>query len=94
MTALGRAIRKARSKHSWSQRELAERIGVSQATISHWERGEEYPSFAHLAVLGSTLPEVLAFAHEEELDLLRRLLRAERVFLSGACSCKGCGCGA
>ncbi len=92
MTPFGRALRKARGEHGWNQQDLAERVGVSQVTVSHWERGEEYPSFAHLALLGSVLPGVLRYAHEEELELLRRLMRAERFVFSGACSCAGCGC--
>ncbi len=92
MTPFGRGIRKARGERGWNQQELAERVGVSQVTISHWERGEEYPSFAHLAALGSVLPKVLHYAHEEELELLRRLMRAERLVFSGACSCEGCSC--
>lgn len=93
MTPFGRAVRKARLARAWSQAQLAERIGVSQATISHWERGEEYPSFDHLAILGDAIPEILRVAHQEELDILRRLMRAERVVFSGQCSCRGCGCG-
>lgn len=92
MTPFGRALRKARAARGWNQQELAERAGVSQVTVSHWERGEEYPSFAHLASLGVALPDVLRYAHEEELNLLRRLMQAERTIFSGACACEGCGC--
>lgn len=94
MTSFGRGLRKARAEQGWSQQELAEKTGVSQVTISHWERGEEYPSFAHLARLGSVLPNVLRYAHEQELELLRRLMRAERIVFAGACACEGCGCAA
>jgi ATP-dependent DNA helicase RecG len=32
-------LRTARKRAGWSQKELAERIGVKDSTISHWERG-------------------------------------------------------
>lgn len=92
MTPFGRAVRKARKGRSWSQAELAERIGVSQVTVSHWERGEVYPTFEHLASIANAIPEVLEHIHAEELEILRRLMRAERIVFSGACSCRGCGC--
>lgn len=92
MTPFGRGLRKARIEQGWNQELLAKQIGVSQVTISHWERGEEYPSFSHLAALGGILPHVLRYAHEEELELLRRLMRAERTIFSGACGCEGCAC--
>lgn len=94
MTPFGRALRKARTERGWSQQRLADEIDVSQVTVSYWERGEAYPTFAHLASLGGVLPHVLRYAHSEELELLRRLMRAERVVFSGSCSCEGCRCGA
>jgi transcriptional regulator with XRE-family HTH domain len=94
MTPFARGLRKARVAHGFNQHDLAIHLDVSQVTISHWERGEEYPSLAHLAALGAVLPDVLKYAHEEELELLRRLMQAERIIFSGACSCQGCGCSA
>ena len=35
----GSAIRRARERQEWSQRELARRVGVTASTISGWERG-------------------------------------------------------
>lgn len=92
MTPFGRALRRARQKAEWSQEKLAWRLDVTQATVSYWERGVEYPSFKHLAGLASLVPEILRFVHEEELDLLRRLMRAEREAFAGGCACRGC-CG-
>lgn len=94
MTPFGRGLRAARRERGWNQQELADRIGVSQVAVSHWERGEAYPSFAHLAQLGDALPDVLRHAHREEIELLRRLLQAERTLFGGGCSCRGCGCSA
>jgi hypothetical protein len=39
LVVLGRAIRMARGQRVWSQRELEERSGVDQTTISRIERG-------------------------------------------------------
>lgn len=93
MTPFGRALRRARTERELSQANLAGSLGVSQATVSYWERGVEYPSFEHLAGVVSLFPAVLHVIHDEEVDLVRRLMRAEREAFSGACSCKGCGCG-
>lgn len=37
---LGRLIRQGRAQRRWSQRELAERLGVSPPTVQKIERGE------------------------------------------------------
>jgi DNA-binding XRE family transcriptional regulator len=39
LVVLGRAVRMARHQRAWSQRELEERSGVDQTTISRIERG-------------------------------------------------------
>jgi len=92
MTSFARALNRARKEHGWSQEYLAADLAVSQATVSFWERGVEYPSLEHLAGLVGLMPEVLLYAHEEELDLIRRLMWAERLAFGGGCSCQGCGC--
>lgn len=93
MTPFGRARRRARESHGLSQEALAAKLGVSQVAVSYWERGVEYPHFEHLAQLISLLPELLPFVHDEEVELLRRLMRAERSAFGGRCACQGCGCG-
>ncbi len=37
---LGRNIRKARLKKGWTQKQLAEAIGVKHNSISDWENGK------------------------------------------------------
>lgn len=40
---LGRNIRKARLKKGWTQKQLAEAIGVKHNSISDWENGKSKP---------------------------------------------------
>jgi len=41
----GRRIAVARRAHGWSQSELAQRMGVTEATVSRWESGDRSPSW-------------------------------------------------
>ena len=89
MTPFARAIRRARDVQGWTQEQLSTRLEVTQATVSYWEGGVEYPSFEHLARLIGLVPEVLPFAHQEELELVRRLMHAERLAFPEGCACQG-----
>jgi transcriptional regulator with XRE-family HTH domain len=89
---LPKAIYGARQRREWTQAELAERLGVSQGTISFWERGVETPSLEHQVRLVTILPEILDGLAEQETGLLARLYHLERVVSSGKCLCHGCGC--
>jgi len=53
--AIGRAIREARKQNALSQEELAEKLKVSQGSISNWERGEQEPDEDTKARLQSVL---------------------------------------
>lgn len=48
---IGMQIAAARKKLNYTQRELAEKLGVSDKTISKWERGAGYPDIAILLPL-------------------------------------------
>jgi transcriptional regulator with XRE-family HTH domain len=48
-------IKEARQARGWSQQDLAERIGVSQPTIVHWEQGTHTPRNMALARLADSL---------------------------------------
>lgn len=63
LQSLGRALRDARKHHGWTQAELAVRAGVTQATVSNFERGEGNP----------TASTVLALVAAAELDLVAEL---------------------
>jgi transcriptional regulator with XRE-family HTH domain len=42
---------RARKQHAWSQEEVAEKIGTTQANLSRWERGITTPIPEHLRLL-------------------------------------------
>ena len=48
MKAFGRWLAGQRKARFWPQSELAERLDVSQNSVSRWETGEAFPSRAHL----------------------------------------------
>jgi plasmid maintenance system antidote protein VapI len=48
-------IKEARQARGWSQQDLAERVGVSQPTIVHWEQGTHTPRNLALARLADAL---------------------------------------
>ena len=76
-----------------TQEELAARVGVSQGTVSFWERGLETPTVEHLILLALELPAILEDFGEREREMLRRLVRLERELFAGRCACAGCSCG-
>ena len=61
--SLGRTLRDVRRKKGWTQADLAERTGVTQATISNLERGEANP----------TLATVLGIAAALDIELILRV---------------------
>ena len=89
---LPRAIRTARVDRGLTQGELAERIGVSQSTISFWENGTESPTVEHLIALAVELPNLIERFEGRERELLQRVLRLERELFAGRCACAGCSC--
>jgi HTH-type transcriptional regulator / antitoxin HipB len=66
---LGNLIRRARKKRGWNQSQLAERVGIRQATVSLIETG-------HPATRLDTLLALLA-ALDLELQLAERLKDSE-----------------
>lgn len=44
-------IRTRRGEHGWTQEQLADAIGRTQATVSRWEQGERIPDFHSLQEL-------------------------------------------
>jgi transcriptional regulator with XRE-family HTH domain len=92
MSALGHALRSARTRARLSQNELASRLGVSQGTISFWERGVEEPTLDNLAILLAQLPEMAQDLQARHYSKFRQLRQIERVLFNGRCACANCNC--
>ncbi len=84
---LPRAIRTARERRGWTQAELAEKLEVSQSTISFWERGVETPSLDNQVRLATLIPDIFELLAEQETDLISRLYQLERAFSGDRCTC-------
>ena len=71
MIAFGRWLAEQRKTRFWSQSVLAEKLDVSQNTVSRWETGEAFPSPSHLQkiaeLFGVTLDDILRIARQESL---------------------------
>ena len=68
----GKRIQALRKDHGWTQKELAERLCVSDKAVSKWERGLNYPDMALLEplakVLDTTVIELLGIEHVPEAE--------------------------
>ena len=51
----GRRIQELRKAHGWTQKELAERLCITDKSVSKWELGRNYPDMAMLEPLANTL---------------------------------------
>lgn len=52
---MGLRIKTARQRRSWSTYQLAERVGVRQGAIVHWESGTRVPRWPELRRLAGQL---------------------------------------
>ena len=92
-TAIGSYISKKRREKNLTQEQLAEKLGVSNKTISKWENGKCMPDYSIIEQvcreLSVTLPELMdgedaaedsvrVYDDEQILDLLRRTQELER----------------
>ena len=92
-TAIGSYIARKRKEQNLTQEQLAEKIGVSNKTISKWENGKCMPDYSIIQTLCEalhvTLPELMdgedaadssvrVYDDEQILDLLRRTQELER----------------
>jgi transcriptional regulator with XRE-family HTH domain len=48
-------LRRARIEHGWTQKDLANALGVAEATVRSWELGKRFPGSALLVRLSSLL---------------------------------------
>ena len=51
MAFLGENLKKIRQEHKLTQIELANMLGISQKSYSHWENNKTFPSFENLVKL-------------------------------------------
>lgn len=50
--ALGKRIRKLRNMRRWTQKQLAEKVGVEEVgNVGKWERGEVFPETWNLVAI-------------------------------------------
>ncbi len=91
--SIANAIKAARTERGLTQGELASRLGVSQGTISFWEKGSEAPTIEHLIVLALEMPQIVESFQGRERALLQRVMQLERSLFEGRCACAGCSCG-
>lgn len=50
---MGITLKAARVNKNMTQREAAKRIGVSEETLSLWERFKAYPNIKHIPIIES-----------------------------------------
>ena len=72
-TAIGSYILKKRREKNLTQEQLAEKLSVSNKTISKWENGKSMPDYSMIEQLckelSVTLPEPVSYTH---LDVYKR----------------------
>ena len=70
----GKRIQTLRKQYGWTQKELADRLHVSDKAVSKWERGLNYPDMALLEPLAQTLDitvvELLGIENAPEAEKL------------------------
>ena len=70
MTDFAKNLRLLRKQNRMSQFMLADKLGVSQRTISHYENGPSEPSLQILCriarIFKVSVDELLGFAHKDE----------------------------
>ena len=70
----GKRIQELRKAHGWTQKELAERLCVTDKSVSKWERGLNYPDMALLEplakALDTTVVELLGIENAPEEEKL------------------------
>lgn len=89
----GRFIAKKRKEKNLTQEQLAEQLGVSNKTVSKWERGKCMPDYSVVQLLcealGITVAELMdgeeaekssvrVYDEEQIMDLLRRTQELEK----------------
>lgn len=63
---VGRQVVEARKRHEWTQDDLAERLGLSRAAVSHFETGCRQPDLETLDLLADTLDVTMDYLFGRE----------------------------
>lgn len=92
MSSLGSCIRQARLRADLPQEDFAARLGVSQGTISFWERDIETPTLDNLVKLLAEFPDLLGDIRVHRNEVIQQLRQIERALFNGQCACENCGC--
>ena len=75
---IGKNIKRFRKERELSQEMLAERLGVTFQTVSHWEREETYPDITILPAIanffGVTVDELLGVSEANEVEEIKRIV--------------------
>lgn len=74
---IGKFIAALRKEKKLTQKEVAERLGISEKTISKWECGNGLPEVVYMEplcdILGITVNELLSGEHLRITELLYKL---------------------
>ena len=65
---IGERILLCRRRRNWSQADLADKVGVSLATVGRWETGATTPPNAQQVRIVQAMPELFASGAQEEDD--------------------------
>ncbi len=73
----GQKILELRKAKGWTQKDLAQRIPVSVAAVSKWERGLNYPDLSLMEplaeILGITVSELLGLENEPTEQIIKNI---------------------
>ncbi|WP_044558786.1 helix-turn-helix transcriptional regulator, partial [Azospirillum sp. B4] len=75
---VGRDLRRLRRMRGLKQGHVADMLGVTQATVSRWERGLAWPDEDHAVRIARLLGKGLGTAHPGQDGALKRLVRRSR----------------
>lgn len=77
----GTVIKELREKHHFTQAELADKIGVSDKTISKWETGKGYPDISLLEpigkIFGVSITELISGNAVKNVNVSANVLRSK-----------------
>lgn len=106
---IGKFIASERKRKAYTQKQLSEKLGISDKTISKWERGNGFPEVSLLLPLCNeldiTVNELLSGervseedyrkkAEENMVNLMREAQESKRNnYVGYGCAAGACGCG-